>query len=99
MFAVEFRTGSSWDTGKPPHEQRFFRDHSANLKRLRDEGRLVLGARYSDKGLVVLAAASESEARSLIDVDPSVQYKVFVYEIHPMNVFYSGCLAPRRRPS
>ena len=97
LFAVEFRTGSSWDGGKQPHEQSFFREHSANLKRLRDEGRLVVGARYSDKGFVVLGASSESEARSLIDVDPSVQNKVFAYEIYAFNVFYSGCLATSRR--
>ena len=59
LYAIEIRVGAGWDATKHPNEQAYFREHSANLKRLRDEGRLVLGARYSDKGLVVVRAASD----------------------------------------
>src|SRR5687767_8909319 len=52
LYAVEIKTGSAWDSSKRPNEQLYFREHSANLKRLHDQGTLVLGARYSDKGLV-----------------------------------------------
>jgi uncharacterized protein YciI len=97
LYAVEFKTGSSWDAAKPPGEQAHFRDHSANLKKLRDQGSLVLGARYSDKGLIVLQAASEDEAHAMIRQDPSVQARVFAYELHPFNVFYGGTVAPRPR--
>ena len=45
LFAIEIKTGTSWDAAKPAHEQAFFREHSANLKKLRDQGSLVLGAR------------------------------------------------------
>jgi hypothetical protein len=48
----------------PAHEQSWFREHSANLRRLREDGSLVLGARYADKGLVVLSAVSEDEAHA-----------------------------------
>jgi hypothetical protein len=92
LFAVEFRTGPKWDTSKPAQEQLHFKEHSANLKRLRDAGSLKLGARYSDKGLIVLAAASEEQARGEIEKDPTVQAQVFAYELHPFNVFYSGCV-------
>ena len=82
---------------KKPHEQAYFREHSANLKRLRDGGVLFLGARYSDIGLVVVAAETEAGARALVEVDPSVQNQIFTYAIHPFHVFYSGCLrAPTR---
>lgn len=98
LFAVEFRTGKNWDKAKRPLEQAYFREHSANLKRLRDTGRLVVGARYSDKGLVVLTADSEADVRALVDADPSVQNQVFEYAVHPFHVFYNGCLeAPKRR--
>jgi len=98
LFAVEFRTGKNWDKTKRPLEQAYFSEHSANLKRLRDTGRLVVGARYSDKGLVVLTADSEADVRALIDADPSVQNQVFDYDVHPFHVFYRGCLeAPKRR--
>ena len=97
LYAVEFKTGPSWDAAKPPGEQAHFRDHSANLKKLRDQGSLVLGARYSDKGFIVLQAASADEAHAMIKQDPSVQARVFAYELHPFNVFYGGTVAPRQR--
>jgi uncharacterized protein YciI len=98
LYAVEFKTGPAWDDNKKPHEQAYFREHSANLKRLRDQGHLILGARYSDKGLVVLQASSEQDAHAMVQQDPSVRNKVFVYELDEFNVFYSGFVQahPRR---
>lgn len=96
LFAVQVRTGAKWDAAKPAREQLHFREHSANLKRLRDAGHLVMGARYSDVGLVVLTAKSEAEARAMMDEDPSIKAEVFRYELHLMSVFYPGNVeAPR----
>ena len=89
--------GPKWDAARPAHEQALFREHSANLRRLRDTGSLVRGARYSDKGLVVLSAPSIAEARAMMDQDPSIAAGVFVYEVHPFNVFYPGTVQPRSR--
>ena len=50
-----------------------------------------MGARYSDIGLVVLAADSAS-ARAMMDMDPSFNAGTFRYELHPLNVFYAGTL-------
>lgn len=97
LYAVEIRTGANWDAAKPAHEQAHFREHSANLKRLRDQGHLVLGARYSDKGLLVLRAASDQDAHAMLADDPSIRAKVFGYELHPFNVFYGGSVQPRAR--
>lgn len=69
LFAIEIKVGPKWDAAKPPHEQALFREHSANLRRLREAGTLVIGARYSDKGLVVLSATSLAEARAMMDQD------------------------------
>jgi hypothetical protein len=98
LFAVQVRTGPTWDASKPPHEQLHFRDHSANLKRLRDAGHLIVGARYSDLGLIILAAESEAQVRSMMDGDPSFGAGIFRYEVHPFNVFYPGTLkaVPRK---
>jgi uncharacterized protein YciI len=97
LFAVEFRVGPKWDASKKPHEQAHFREHSANLKRLRDSGQLLVGARYSDKGFLVLAAESEASVRALVEADPAVSGQIFAYEAHPFNVFYAGCVpAPKR---
>lgn len=99
LYAVEIKTGAAWDTTKSANEQPHFREHSSNLKRLRDGGSLVLGARYSDKGFVVLRAASEQEAHAMMQQDPSIQNHVFAYELHEFNVFYAGAVeAKRRRP-
>jgi len=99
LYVVEIKIGPGWDNNKKPHEQAYFREHSANLKRLRDQGYLILGARYSDKGLVVLQASSEQEAHAMMQQDSSVQNKVFLYELHEFNVFYSGSVQahPRRK--
>ena len=97
LFAVEIKVGSKWDQSKPPQEQQYFREHSANLKRLRDAGTLIMGARYSDKGLVILAAQTEEEAKAMMDVDPSIKGDVFKYELHPFGVFYSGSVNQRPR--
>ncbi len=97
LFAVEIRTGPRWDASKPPQEQALFREHSVHLRRLREAGQLRVGARYGDKGLLVLAAPSADEARALMAADPSMAAGTFAFELHPMNVFYGGELQPRPR--
>ena len=99
LFAVEFRLGPRWDAARPVHEQLHFREHSANLKRLREEGLLRVGARYADKGFIIIAAASEQEVRREIDKDASVQAQVFAYEVHAFQVFYPGALNVVKRPA
>ncbi len=99
LYAVEIKTGPAWDASKPAQEQAHFREHSVNLRRLRESGVLVMGARYADKGLVVLRAATEAEAHAMMQADPSIEARVFAYELHEFRVFYSGSVAtPARRP-
>ena len=97
LFAVEFRTGPGWDPSKPAAEQAHFRDHSANLARLRKEGRVVIGARYADKGFIVMTGSSADEVRVLLDADPAVQRRVFEVEVNEFFVFYAGCVAAASR--
>ncbi|WP_269532678.1 YciI family protein [Chitinimonas sp. BJYL2] len=92
MYAVEFTPGAAWQADKPAHLQEGFKAHSANLAALRKEGRVRVGARYADKGLIVVAAASADEVRALFDKDPSVQAAVFAYTVNEMLVFYPGQL-------
>jgi uncharacterized protein YciI len=97
LFAVEIKTGPKWDAAKPPPEQPYFREHSAHLRKLREAGHIRLGARYADKGLIVIAAPTIEDARGWIDADPSIQHGTFAYELHPFAVFYGGTVAPVRR--
>jgi uncharacterized protein YciI len=98
LFAVEVKTGPRWDSAKPPADQPFFREHSANLNQLREAGHILMGARYSDKGFLVFSAASAGAVRALMDQDPSVGHGTFTYEVHDFHVFYPGTIPARRRP-
>lgn len=99
LFAVEIRTGAAWDPAKPPGEQPHFRAHSQHLAKLRAEGRIAMGARYGDKGLLVLKAASREEAAALVEADPSMQSRTFAYELHEMRVFQPGWVGPAPAPA
>jgi len=90
LFAVEVKVGPNWDTSKPPHEQVFFAEHSANLKRLRDAGHIIMGARYSDVGLILFSAGEAEEVVQMMLQDPSMEAGTFKYEVHSFNVFYPG---------
>jgi uncharacterized protein YciI len=90
LYAALFKTGAQWDAAKAPNEQPFFREHSANLAKLRAAGTIVMGARYADIGLVVVTAATEAEARRLFDADPSVAAGTFTLDVQRFSVFYPG---------
>ncbi len=90
LFIVHFTTGPGWDTAKPPPEQMFFREHSANLNRLRRDGRLLLGARYGDKGMIVLRAADEAGVRTELAQDPSLEAGTFDAQIDAFRPFMHG---------
>jgi uncharacterized protein YciI len=98
LFAVEIQTGPGWDPAKPPQDQAFFKEHSAHLKQMRDAGRIRAGARYGDKGLVVVVANNEAEARSWIEADPSMRAGTFRFNLSEMRVFYPGHLGQEKRP-
>jgi len=90
LFVVEIRTGPGWDITKPANEQPHFKAHSRNLQELRESGYIVMGARYSDIGLIIFSATSAEEVRQLMDRDPSMTAGTFSYAIHALNVFYPG---------
>jgi uncharacterized protein YciI len=90
LYAAIFKTGPKWDAAKPPGEQAAFREHSANLAKLRAAGAIVMGARYAEIGLVVVTAANEAEARKLFDGDPSIAAGTFTLDVHRFSVFYPG---------
>jgi len=92
LFAVEIRTGPRWNAALPPGQQPLMREHSAHLRRLRDEGRIRLGARYGEVGLVVIEAATIDEARAWMEADPSMRGGTFRFEIFPFSVFYGGAV-------
>jgi uncharacterized protein YciI len=88
LFVVHFETGPAWNKALAPAEQPGFKEHSANLNRLRKEGLIKFGARYGDFGMLFLKADSLDAAQAIIDADPGVQAGSFIYRVEPLNVFY-----------
>ena len=89
-FAVRFTTGPNWDHARPFNEQQHAREHSANLGKLRREGKIIVGARFGEVGLIVLSAGTEDEARAMIEQDPAVKAGIFNYQLDAFAVFYGG---------
>ena len=83
---VVLRTGP---TRVPDGEARkaMFAGHMANIRRLSDEGKLVLAGPFGDKdgdwrGLFVFAVADIEEAKALVATDPVIIQGEMVAEYH-----------------
>lgn len=88
LFVVHFERGTGWDETVAPAGQSGFREHSANMNRLRKEGRIVFGARYADVGMILLKAETLDDAKAEMEEDPGVRSAIFTYRIAPLSVFY-----------
>jgi len=92
LYIVTYTTGSLWDNAKSPGEQQFFKEHSGFMGTLRKDGITKFGARYADKGIIVIAASSLKTAQEIIQRDQAVVHKLFVADIQKLNIFFEGCL-------
>lgn len=90
LYLVEFTLGPNWAVDTPPQEQNGFADHSANLARMRKAGLVLFGARYGDKGVVLLKVPDEATARQALAEDPTIAAGVFNAAIHEFRPFYTG---------
>lgn len=93
LYIVTYTTGSAWDVSKKPNEQLYFKEHSANLSSLRKSGVIQFGARYAEKGIIVIKAATFQKAKEIITADVSVVNKLFNADVQKLNVFYDGCVS------
>jgi len=87
-FVVLYTTGENWVQGKEFQEQLYSSDHSKHLGELMKTGKVSIGGRYSDTGLLLIKAKDESIAQKLITSDPSIEHGIFKAEIHPFEPFY-----------
>ena len=62
------------------------------MSKLRKDAVTLLGARYSDKGMLVIKSGSLQQAQQLITSDKAVINKTFNAEVHEANFFYKGCV-------
>ena len=91
-FIAIFSPGPEWIPEKQANEQVGFKEHSANLQRLRAEKRIPIGGRYADKGMLIIEAKDEADARSLFADDVMVQKRTFSLELHQFRPFYKGAI-------
>ncbi|MDP3073320.1 MAG: nuclear transport factor 2 family protein [Opitutaceae bacterium] len=94
LFAVTITTGPAWDAAKPAAEQAFFKEHSANLARLRAAGLSVIGGRFADKGLLLIRAADAAAVRAELTRDPSITAGVFQATVDEYRPFQHGDTRP-----
>ncbi len=97
LFIVQLVTGPGWNQAKAPPEQAGFKEHSQNLSRMRNEGMLVMGARFkdsvADKGMLIVRAANKEAVSAEFAADPMIKDKLFVLDIAEFQPFYDGFVA------
>ena len=92
LFTMIYTPGEKWDQSIPFSQQPFSKEHSMHLQKLRKEGRIVIGGRYSDKGFMLLKAKDSLEADAIIKLDPSVTHQIFDVALFEFSTFYEGCI-------
>ncbi|MGE0772057.1 MAG: hypothetical protein AB7K37_10125 [Cyclobacteriaceae bacterium] len=92
LYLVTYSLGSAWDMSKSPQDQVYFKEHSGHLSKLRSDGVISAGARYSDKGMIFIKSRSLKDALAVINSDQAVINNLFRVEVHKIQVFYEGCL-------
>lgn len=88
LFVVHFSTGANWDQSKSPQEQDGFSAHASNMKQLRSQGRIRLGARYEGFGMIIVDGPSLEAVNALIRSDPGVKTGIFTFTVAPISIFY-----------
>ena len=79
--------GATWTPDDTPEIRKLQEEHMANIRRLGEEGKLLLAGPFTDdgdlRGLFVFRASSMEEARALCDTDPAVKAGRLKVELHP----------------
>jgi hypothetical protein len=94
LFSVHFATGPAWDATKPPPEQAHFKEHSANLGRMRQEGLLVMGGRYGEYGMILLRLPDKAAVEAQLARDPSIAAGTFKAQVEEFRPFMHGSTQP-----
>ena len=89
-YVYLLRKGPTWTADSTPEIDALQAAHVANMRRLRDEAKLVLNGPLLDsfqlsgelRGIGVMKATSMVEAREWISTDPMIRAGRLVYEMH-----------------
>jgi uncharacterized protein YciI len=85
LYVAIVKPGETWLANKAAGKPNDLSAHFAYVKRMREEGKLILGGPFADGagGLLVYRADSMEEARKLMSADPACVQKIFEFEMHP----------------
>ena len=89
-YVYLLKKGSAWSPDETPEIDALQGAHLSNIRRLRDEGKLVLNGPLLDsfqlsgeiRGIGVLKAKSLAEAQEWLSTDPMVNVGRLVFELH-----------------
>jgi len=89
-YVYLLKKGPTWSPDSTPEISALQEAHLANLRRLQDEGKLVLNGPLLDsfqlsgeiRGIGVLKAESMAQAQAWIDTDPMIKAQRLVVELH-----------------
>jgi uncharacterized protein len=84
---VILKTGTNTTNDKEFISQHFA-GHMSNMKRLSDEGKLVVAGpigknEHAYRGIFILNAATTDEARAMVDTDPAVKAGLLAVDLYP----------------
>jgi uncharacterized protein YciI len=82
-YVYLLKKGPAWSPDSTPEIEALQEAHLANLRRLGNEGKLVLnGPLLEIRGIGVLKAASLEQAREWIGTDPMVKVGRLLFDLH-----------------
>ncbi len=92
IYLVLLHPGPAWKQGLAPGAQDGIMAHAAYMKKLFDDGRLILGGPFTDgsAGMALLKASSAGEAKGIANADPCVISGVFTPEVHGFRPVFSS---------
>jgi uncharacterized protein YciI len=90
LFALVHRPGPAWVDETGYREQPGIERHIGYLRRLFDEGRMVMGGPFLDDagGLALIEADDMEEASTFAYDDPTVREGLLSVEVHPWRVVF-----------
>jgi uncharacterized protein YciI len=91
IFSIRYSQGKNYDLNKSIYEQDLF-EHGYYMKRLLEEGKLLLAGPFTDNsgGQVILKAEDENEVKEILSHDPAIIKNIFSYELKTWNIRFNA---------
>lgn len=100
-FVTLFSHGPRWEHGKSVYEQGpAIEDHLRSMRRLFDEGSLLVGGPFEEGGgIAFLEAPDHTAATAIIEADPAVRAGVLSYTLHQLHAYFDAVASVRAEAS